>query len=70
MNRKTWLIIGYILVFVAALFLMYAILHPEMAFSWPKSVTNAFYIGYIVATIFSFVMACVLPGNKNEETEE
>ena len=70
MNRKTWLIIGYILVFVAALFLMYAILHPEMAFSWPKSVTNAFYIGYIVATIFSFVMACVLPGNKNEETKE
>ena len=69
MNRKTWLIIGYVLVFVAALFLMYAIMHPEAVFSWPKSVTNVIYVGYIVATILSFVMACILPGKKKEDDE-
>ena len=67
MRSKTWLIIGYLLIAVAFCFLIFAMMHPVMAFSWPVTVTRVVYLLYMVATIFSFVMFCVSKDDKKDE---
>ena len=51
MTKKNSRIIGLIMLVVAVIFLVFAMGHPEMSFSWSNSVTYVLYIVYLVAMV-------------------
>ena len=54
MTKKNSRFIGLIMLVVAVIFLVFAMGHPEMSFSWSNSVTYVLYIVYLVAMVIFF----------------
>lgn len=44
-------VIGIIMLIAAAIFIAYALLHPEASFAWSNSFTYALYAVYLVFTV-------------------
>lgn len=76
MRKKKWLITGFIMVFIALTFVVFALQHPEMSFNLPNVITYILYGVYIVAMVFPFLMFCITAdddkdtkGKENQENE-
>lgn len=59
-TAKVFLIIGFVLVAAAIIFIAIAFRHPEMSFSWSNTATNAVYVIYFIVTVLMFLIYALL----------
>lgn len=56
-KSKIFLTIGWTMIFLAILFIFYAMHHPECSFVWSKKVTDMLYTFYVIVIIVMFVLS-------------
>ncbi len=55
-NKKSFYIPGGVLCLIAAVFIAFALTHPELSFPWPNWVSYTLYAMYAVYTVLVFCM--------------
>lgn len=55
MSKKLSRIIGAVMLFIAAVFVVIALTHPNASFTWSNAVTYTLYILYAVVMLFLLI---------------
>ena len=56
-REKIFFGVGCLMVVVAIGFMVFALNHPEMSFTWSNNITYVIYVVYLVVTIFMFCIS-------------
>lgn len=54
-NPRKYLFIGIFMLVLAAIFISYALRHPEGSFAWPLGITYTLYIAYLALAIYFII---------------
>ena len=55
MKKSTSRIVGLVMLIIAVAFIVFALNHPEMSFSWNNTITWLLYGLYILVTVVLFI---------------
>lgn len=56
-KSSIFLLVGCAMIFIAIMFFLYALQHPEKSFPWGNSVTYVLYFVYLLSTICMFILS-------------
>lgn len=57
--KKLFLCLGFVMMFLAIIFIIYALNHPELSWKVSIRITNIIYMIYLVIMIIMFILAFV-----------
>ncbi len=56
-KSKLFLCIGFLLIIIAIIFVIFALCHPEMSFIGGNAIAYPVYVLYLIITVIMFVLA-------------